>query len=109
MKLSTARNILSGLWASVVVVLLLILFLKTPQLGNDETEVWKQVPTFIAPILAVVLSFLFSGHDLDTTKPVTNILSFVVAVAFSLMYTLALFVGLFGWSGSILQNIHTAT
>ena len=109
MKLNTARNILSILWASVFVVLLLMLFIKTPQLGNDETEVWKLAPTFIAPILALVVSFLFGGHNWDKKQHVPNIFSFYVAILFSLMYIVALFIGLFFWSGSMLENIHTAS
>jgi len=109
MTLNTARNTLSGIWIAITLLLAFLLFLKTPQFGQDAAAVWKEAPAFIAPIVALVVSFLFGGQHLDPTLRVPNPVSFYVAVAISLTYAAALFIALFVWQHPMLENVRMAS
>jgi hypothetical protein len=83
--------------------------LKTPQFGQDSAAVWKEAPAFIAPIMALILSFLFGGQRLDGSQIVPNPISFYVAIAVSLTYASVLFIALFCWQDPMIENIHKAS
>jgi uncharacterized membrane protein len=107
MTSKTAKSILAGLWLVACVVFLLLLALRTPQFGEDASEVWKRAPTFVAPILALVTSFLFGAGKAED-KPLDNKLGFYAALIISVANIAMLFVSVFLWNKPILDNLQTA-
>src|ERR1035437_1834199 len=108
MKLTTARNILSGFWLATALVFGFMLFLKTPALGDDAGEVFKKAGTFLMPFAALVMSFLFGVHSQDKDEKVPNVLTFWAALGISVAHVAALFISVFAWHGSILKNMGMA-
>lgn len=105
MKLHTARNTLSIVWIGGVILFFILLFSQTPGMATDAGKVWESAPLFIAPMLAQAMTFLFGPVKKDKESMVTNPTAFWVALAFSVLHLAAVFVGLFVWEGSMLDNI----
>jgi cytochrome b561 len=108
MKFTTARNVLSGIWLSAALIFGFLLFLKIPDLGDDASEVFKKAGTFVAPFVALVMSFLFGVHKQDKTDTIPNELSFWAALSISIIHVAALFISIFAWKYTILRNMSMA-
>ena len=107
MTTRTAKASLAALWFAACIIFLVVLVLKTPKLGPDATEVWKTAPTLIAPILALVTSFLFGSAKAEE-KPLENKIGFAAALAISVAHIVTLFISIFAFRESIAQNVETA-
>lgn len=109
MTIHIARNVLTTIWLGGGLILGGVLFIQTPQMGNDAGAVYKEAPLLIAPMLTQVLSFLFGPVQSKSVSQVPNPLAFWVAVICSIVHIVGLLFAILVWNGTILENIHSAS
>jgi predicted transporter len=85
-----------------------LLFLKIPDFGDDASNVFKKAGAYFAPYLALVSSFLWgTSRNIEGKKEdaLDNVGAFFFACLFSLVHVGALFVAVFTWKNSPLDNM----
>jgi hypothetical protein len=107
MKLKSARVTLAIMWLAASVIYMFMLFLKGPELGNEAEAVLKKGSTFVAPCLALALTFFFGGGQ-ETDKAVASVASFWAAVGISVVNIVAVYYSTFAWTEGVLKNMKTA-